>query len=259
MYQYDKQEAPVGLLDSGLGGLTVLRTTAKYLPYENFIYYADLLHSPFGGRFKKELIEILENVVTELLQRKVKALVFASNTATSAAIDFFRNKLKIPLVGLEPALKPAVQNTLQGKILVLATELTLREEKFKKLHESYQSSSNIILKSCPGLVEIIDAGLDDSTILENYLSILFEDIDCSKIQTVVLGCTHYIIIKKKILKHFNPHVLCFDGNEGAARRLTRILSEENLLNTTGRKRYIEFISSIPEHTCLLKKQYQLLE
>ncbi len=259
MTLHDKTHAPVGMLDSGLGGLTVLKSTARLLPQENFIYYADFKHSPFGGRTKAELIGILEEVVSELLRRGVKALVFASNTATSAAIEFFRDKLDMPVIGLEPALKPAVQGTPRGKILVLATELTLREEKFRKLYESYQTQDGIILKSCPGLVEIIDAGLDDPQVMDTYLTRLFEEVDRAAIQTVVLGCTHYVIIKKAILKHFDPGVQGIDGNEGAARRLAAVLAQCQLLNTSGYNGQVELFSSNPEKTGLLQKQYRLLE
>ncbi len=230
----DKSQTPIGMLDSGLGGLTVLRTAMNYLPNEQFIYLADFKHSPFGGRTKAELVNILSDVVETLLKRGVKALVFASNTATSAAIETFRASLSIPVVGLEPALKPAVQITPRGQVLVLATELTLREEKFQRLFESYKDQADIILKSCPGLVELIDAGLYNSEELDRYLGELFSGIPHQEIRTVVLGCTHYIIVKKQILKHLPAGVISVDGNEGVARQLEHVLARERLLNGNAR-------------------------
>ena len=248
---------PIGLLDSGLGGLTVLKTAAGRLPQEHFIFYADLKHSPYGGRSKAELAGLIQQAVAVLLKKNIKALVLASNTATSAAVETLRARLAIPVIGVEPALKPAVQATPRGKILVLATELTLREEKFIRLYGQYQERGNIILKSCPGLVEIIDRGILQGRELDDCLSDLFRGLTDEPIATLVLGCTHYILIKDAIRRHFPGAANCLDGNEGVARQLAKVLSEHTSVPGSGMGS-VEFLSSLPEKLPLLENIYRQL-
>jgi glutamate racemase len=252
------QRNPIGMLDSGLGGLTVLRRASSLLPYENFIFYGDLKHSPYGGRSKDELIGLIGEVVDILLTRGIKALVLASNTGTSAAALHLRENLTIPVIGTEPALKPAIQAKRPGKILVLATQLTLKEEKFHRLYQQYQDQASIILKSCPGLVELIDSGLTSGKQLDDYLTGLFQDVKHEPISTLVLGCTHYIIVQDQILKHFGNRPLCLDGNDGVARQIRNLLDQEGMLNTGPQPGMIQFLSSDPDRLQLLEKTYQEL-
>jgi glutamate racemase len=246
------------MLDSGLGGLTVLAAAARLLPQEDFFYLADFKHSPFGGRSKAELLRLLDGAVEILLGKGIKALVLASNTATSAAAETLRVSLKIPVLGLEPALKPAVQAVPAGVILVLATELTLKEEKFNRLYESYRTRGDIVLKSCPGLVELIDSGRAVAPELDDYLENLFASLDRRAIKAVVLGCTHYVLVREQILRHLDPGVLCLDGNEGVVRQLARVLKEKNLQAGDGRSGEISLLSSDPAKLPFLETQYQQL-
>jgi glutamate racemase len=253
----DPTRAPIGMLDSGLGGLTVLKTAVRHLPHEDFIYLADFKHSPFGGRSKAELLQLLEGAVGQLLAQGVKALVLASNTATSAAAETLRARLAIPVLGLEPALKPAVESVPTGLILVLATELTLKEEKFNRLYESYRSRGGIVLKSCPGLVELIDSGQAGLPVLDGYLDKLFAGLERSQVSAVVLGCTHYVLIREQILRHFAPNVLCLDGNEGIVRQLAKVLHEKGLLAQDGNSGEVRLLSSDSEKLPLLERQFGL--
>ncbi|NTV51973.1 MAG: glutamate racemase [Candidatus Firestonebacteria bacterium] len=258
MSNREPARAPIGMLDSGLGGLTVLKTAVRLLPFEDFNYLADFKHSPFGGRSKTELLGLLDDAVEKLLAQGIKALVLASNTATSAAAEVLRARLPIPVLGLEPALKPAVLAVPEGVILVLATELTLREEKFNRLYESFRARGGIVLKSCPGLVELIDSGQAGTPAIDAYLRSLFADLEPSAVRAVVLGCTHYVFVREAIMRHFGPEVLCWDGNEGVVRQLTRVLEENNLLAGAGRGGEIRFFSSDPGKLQFLEKQYGLL-
>jgi len=252
------QHKPIGMLDSGLGGLTVLRTVRDHLPHEDVIYYADMKHSPYGGRKKHELVVIIERAVDELLGQGIKALVLASNTGTSAGVERLRERLKIPVVGLEPALKPAIALANQGMILVLATQLTLREEKFNHLYEQYKNKAAIHLKSCPGLVELIDNGHSEEPALDDYLATLFRDLPAGPIATVVLGCTHYVIVKDAILRHLPGVKNCLDGNDGVARQIHSVLSREHLLNTGTTQGKIQFMNSNPDKLAFLEQSFQKL-
>jgi glutamate racemase len=255
----EAKHAPIGMLDSGLGGLTVLKTATRLLPGEDFVYLADFKNSPFGGRSKAELLPLLDRSLETLMSGQgIKALVLASNTATSAAADALRSRLDLPVLGLEPALKPAVQAVPEGVILVLATELTLKEAKFNRLFESYRSRGNIVLKSCPGLVELIDAGQAGTPVLEQYLKALFATLDRRAVRAVVLGCTHYVLIRSAIVKHFGPDVLCLDGNEGVVRQLKKILTEKGLLAAVGQVGKVQLLSSDLAKLPFLEQQYALL-
>jgi glutamate racemase len=246
------------MLDSGLGGLTVLKAAARALPNEDFVYLADFKHSPYGGRSKSDMLHLLDGAVETLLGQGVKALVLASNTATSAGAEGLRSRLDLPVLGLEPALKPAVEAVPTGLILVLATELTLKEEKFRRLYESYQTRGHILLQSCPGLVELIDAGEAATPALDKVLQGLLGGLDRAAVRAVVLGCTHYVLVREAIMKHFSPGVLCLDGNEGLVRQLSRVLAEKSLLAGGGRNGQVRLLSSDPGKLSFLEKQYRLL-
>lgn len=250
-------KAPIGFLDSGLGGLTVLKAASEILPEENFVYYADFKNSPYGGRPKDEVIDILGRAVSELMKKGIKALVFACNTATIASVEVFRKRLSIPVIGMEPALKPAVLAAPGGTVLVLATELTLKEEKFRKLYESYRDKANIILKSCPGLVELIDSG-EPGEKVDMYLSGLLSDYKNVAIHAVVLGCTHYVLVKDAIARQLSPGAACMDGNLGVSRRLSGVLAKENLCNHDGLAGRVEYLSSDKSKLSFLENRYKQL-
>jgi glutamate racemase len=252
-------DGPIGLLDSGLGGLTVLQSARELLPAEDFVFYGDLAHSPYGGRSKEEVVSIIEKSVSELQVRRIKALVLASNTGTSAAAEHLRERLEIPVVGMEPALKPAVRAVGKGKILVLATELTLRERKFEALWRQYRHEAPIILKSCPGLVELIDHGVHSGPKLDAFLADLLREARAEPVSVVVLGCTHYIIVREAILQVFSPKPLCLDGNDGVARQLCNVLDQRGLLRAAGTRGTVQIISSDPTRLGLLEETFQRLD
>jgi glutamate racemase len=173
-------------------------------------------------------------------------------------VEVLRESLPIPVIGLEPALKPAVEATPEGKILILATELTLKEEKFRRLYESYRDRGDIILQSCPGLVELIDAGQGGQDEVAAYLDRLFAPLDRAAIRTVVLGCTHYVIIRREILARFLPGTLGLDGNEGVARHLADVLNRLGRLNRGPAPGRVELLSSDSAKTAMLEDQYRKL-
>ena len=225
-----KADLPIGIFDSGIGGISVLAEIIKILPNEEFIYFADTLHAPYGDK-PEGVVRALSIKAAEFLSSiGIKCLVVACNTATGAAINEIRKMCVFPVIGMEPAVKPAVELALNGKILVMATPLTLKSKKFNELIRHYKHRSEIVPLPCPGLVEIIEQGHTHGRETEAYLSHLFSSIDKEDISTIVLGCTHYVLIKKEIVKVMGRKISIIDGNYGTARHTMTVLQKEQLLN-----------------------------
>ena len=210
----------VGVFDSGVGGVSVLRTLVDVLPQEHYLYYGDTLNMPYGDRSEQEILALVQVVAERLVQKGVKALVIACNTATSAAAQTLREELPIPVVGMEPALKPAAIGHKSGKILVMATSATLRQSKFRHLMVRYGQDALIL--PCPGLMEFVERGDLDSPELDAYLAARFESVAHETIDAVVLGCTHYVFLKRAIARRL-PGATLYDGNRGTANRLKTLL------------------------------------
>ncbi len=174
----DITKMPIGFFDSGVGGLSVLREAIKVLPNEDFIYFGDSKNAPYGTKTVDEVKKLTFNAVEFLLKHNVKAVVIACNTATSAAIEDLRNSYKnIPIIGIEPALKPAVELNRKGKIVVMATPMTLAEKKFNDLMAKYKDASEMVSLPCPGLVEYVEKGIVKGRELNNYLQKKLSIID----------------------------------------------------------------------------------
>ena len=221
---------PIGVMDSGVGGISVLRELIKLLPGEDFLYYGDSAHAPYGTKKVAEVVEHTKNAAEFLLQKGAKALVVACNTATSVAIPVLRETYNtIPVIGIEPALKPAVLSGDHPNILVMATPMTLEQEKFSNMMHFYEKDANIVKVPCPGLVELIEAGLLEGAELEKYLTDRFAPFEPYTADGIVLGCTHYPLIRTTISKLF-PKASIFDGGYGTAKQTRRRLEECSLLS-----------------------------
>ena len=221
--------SPIGVFDSGVGGISTLREMIRELPDERFIYYGDTANAPYGTKSTEEVIACVRKVVDHLLEQDIKALVIACNTATGAAAATLRKELSIPVVGMEPALKPASQVRKNGSVLVLATPLTLHQEKFENLMKLYGEGA--VRVPCPGLMELVEA--DDREGARNYLKELFRTYPPEQVDAVVLGCTHYVFLKEMIRGLLPERIAITDGNAGTARQLRRVLAKDGLLNTEG--------------------------
>lgn len=222
---------PIGVLDSGLGGISVLRELVKLMPGEDFIYYGDSANAPYGTRTPEEVIDLTKKDVEFLLELGAKAIVVACNTATSVAIKELRAAYEdiLPVIGIEPALKPAVKAKEHSKVVVMATPMTLSQTKFNSMMHIYEDDANIIKMPCPGLVEYIESGVLDGPVLDAYLEKQFAPYDKAEIDAVVLGCTHYPLIREVIQKHL-PGVFVYDGGFGTAKQTKRRLEERGLLS-----------------------------
>lgn len=237
---------PIGVFDSGVGGVSVLRDLVRLLPRERFIYYGDNKNAPYGTRSEEEIRALSLDVANWLLSRDVKAMLVACNTATSAAIQTLRERLSIPVVGMEPALKPAYELHADGKILVLATPATLRQAKFYRLYERY--GEHAVALPCPELVEFVESGRCEGDEIDAYLARRFADVQGEKLAAAVLGCTHFSFLKKALGRAL-PGVPLLDGNEGSARRLEYLLRENGTLREDG-EGSVEFFTSGDEDVFL---------
>lgn len=225
----NQKRDPVGVFDSGVGGISTLREMIRELPEERFLYFGDIAHAPYGMKTTEQVTECVRNVVRHLMTRNIKALVIACNTATGAAAATLRSELTIPVVGMEPALKPASKARKNGSVLVLATPLTLHQEKFENLMKQYGEGA--VKVPCPGLMEIVEA--DDGAAALHYLQELFSRFDVDQVDAVVLGCTHYVFLRDMIRDLLPERIAITDGNAGTARQLRRVLAERDLLNDAG--------------------------
>lgn len=241
----DIGQQPIGVFDSGVGGISVLRELVAWMPHENYLFYGDSKNAPYGTKTLKEVQELACADAQYLLEKGAKALVVACNTATSAAIDLLRERYpQVPIIGIEPALKPAVHCKPNPRVLVMATPMTLREKKFHTLMERYRSDAQIISLPCPGLVEYVERGELEGMGLTGFLEKLFHDYVEYPVDCAVLGCTHYPLVKAAIGQVLGKQVQLFDGGEGTAKETHRRLKEMNLLNQSEEHGKVMFENSM---------------
>ena len=245
---YYMQNGYIICYDSGIGGVSVLADAKKLLPDEDFIYFGDIANAPYGQKTRDEVHQLVLNNINQLLTWDVKALLLACNTATSSSVAELRNLLDIPIFGMEPALKPAVQNTA-GQIIVLGTTLTLKEEKFHNLLVSLGKERDIIALPCPGLMELIEDDPEKPAVGKYIKEILAPYKDSA--EAFVLGCTHYLFIKPWLQTLF-PAVQIFDGNDGVSRNLAKVLEEEELLGGTGQILWLSSLADEEEHELFIR-------
>lgn len=250
--------APIGFFDSGLGGISILRQIRKLLPGENCLYFGDSLHAPYGVRPLEEVQQLTMAAAEYLIGSGVKALVLACNTATSAAAALLREKYpELIVIGTEPALKPAVERHPGGRILVLATAMTLSEQKFNDLWKQYDDQAEIVPIPCSGLMEFVERGEMDGEAVEAYLLEKLEPFTKVPVDAVVLGCTHYPFLAPVIRRLLGRAPELLDGGEGVARQLQRLLAQKGLLNPQPVPGRVEFVNSLKDEEILQRCQMLL--
>lgn len=221
--------APIGVFDSGVGGLSILIEIRKTLPAEDLLYLADTSHCPYGVKPLEEIRERVLAVSEYLMALGAKAIVVACNSASVAGLDHVREvHPEIPIVGVEPAVKPAHDRTRSGKIGVLATDMTLSGERFSLLVEKYGTGIEVYTQPAPGLVELVEAGKLDGAeteqVLKKYLTPLFE----KGVDTLVLGCTHYPFLKPVIARIAGPDIEILDTGAAVARQTAKVITQKQL-------------------------------
>lgn len=254
----DIQNHPIGVLDSGLGGISVLRELVRLMPEEDYLYFGDSKNAPYGTKTAEEVLRLTRNTVSFLLEQGAKAIVVACNTATSVAIRELRQEYpSIPMIGIEPALKPAVEAKAHSTVLVMATPMTLKKEKFSDLMHRYESDAKIIKVPCPGLVELIEGGVLEGPQMEAYLQKVFAGFGKEHMDAVVLGCTHFPLVKEEIRKALPAEVKIYDGGAGTARETRRRLVAADLRREQKEKGRVIFYNSSEDEKMLELSRYLL--
>ena len=217
----------IAFFDSGIGGVTVLHEALKSCRFDEYIYYADTLNAPYGTKSKDDVKRFVSVAIDFIASLKVSAIVIACNTATSAAIEDIRKRYSIPIIGMEPAVKPAVKITegTQKRVLVTATPLTLREEKLKNLIDRVDNEHIVDLLPLPELVEFAENFEFKDEVVGDYLIKKLTPCDLTRYGTIVLGCTHFIFYKNLFKRIIPDHIDVIDGNRGTINNLKNILNQ----------------------------------
>lgn len=237
------QNAPVGLFDSGVGGLSVASHIHRELPSERLLYIADSAYAPYGTKTAAEVEERAVRLTGYLVRRRIKALVVACNTATAAAITRLRSLHSIPIIGMEPALKPAAARTRTGIIGVLATAGTLNSDKFIRLQTAFGQGVQIITQACPGLVELVERGDLDGTETRRRAAEYLGKLMSKGVDTVVLGCTHYPFLLPLFREISGPDVQILDTGLPVTNEVRRQLETRNLVAPKDNIGGLEILSS----------------
>lgn len=248
---------PIAVFDSGMGGISVLKEMVRLMPKEDFIYYGDSKHAPYGTKTLQEVRELTIEHISDLIKHKhAKAIAVACNTATSAAVRILREMYPdVPLVGVEPAIKPAVMACEDPKVLVMATPMTLHEDKFHNLEELYINQADIYPVPCPGLMEFVEQGILDGEELDSFLKEKIDPYMDKGITGIVLGCTHYPFVRKRIRAIVGPSIEIFDGSLGTARELLRRLTVAGLNREDDHVGQVTFLNSSDDPDKLKLSRY----
>ncbi len=245
---------PIGIFDSGLGGISILKEIHKRLPSEHLIYIADSAYAPYGDKDKQSILQRSQKVVEYLLACKIKALVIACNTATVVAANHLRKQFPdLIIIGLEPAIKPAVKTTKQGVIGILATEQTIKSQRLQQLIHTYAKNIRIEKQACSGLVEQVEAGEFNSDKTQKLLADYINPMLIKGVDTLVLGCTHYPFLMDSINRLSNGSVKLLETSVPVTQQLQRILVNKGL-QQVGKLGKVDFYSSE-----LTAKQQNIIE
>jgi glutamate racemase len=226
--------APIGIFDSGVGGLSVLRAIRQQLPKENAIFIADQRHVPYGSRQITQVRDFSENITRFLLEQDAKLIVVACNTASAAALYHLRDTFPdTPFVGMEPAVKPAVETTRSGVVGVLATPATFQGELYASVVARFANDVKVLQDTCPGLVTQIEKGELYSRATKTILEDALQPMQAAGVDRVVMGCTHYAFVIPLIKEIVDPRVEVIDPSPAVARQAGRVLKAHGLLNQSG--------------------------
>lgn len=241
------KEKPVGIFDSGVGGLTVLKEISNILPNEDLIYLGDTARVPYGIRSAETIIRYSLECAEFLYKKGIKILVVACNTSSSVSLNILKEKLPIPVIGvIEPGVKAALKVTKTGKIGIIGTEATIQSKAYPKKIKSINPTIEVISKSCPLFVSIVEEGILEGSIAELIIERYLKEIKNSGIDTLILGCTHYPLLKKAIQKYISG-IQLVDSAQEIAQNVKEILINQNLINnrtSVGSKTF--YVTDAPE-------------
>ena len=253
----------IGIFDSGIGGLTVLNQAVCTLPGLEYLYYADTDHVPYGLKSKKEIIQYVDESIQFMISKKVEIIVIACNTATSVAIDYLRKKYsKLPILGMEPAAKAALNHNHDKRVMLIATPVTIKDEKLKNLLSRVDEQHFVDLLPLPNLVNYAEKEMFHSAELIHYLRSELSKYQLDKYAALVLGCTHFNYFKDTFREIFPDNVLLIDGSTGTINHLKHVLAEYNINESNETK--IEYYFSgrkieDTENLCRIERLHRRLD
>jgi glutamate racemase len=221
---------PIGIFDSGVGGLSITQCIQQQLPHENLLYVADTLNAPYGEKSAQFIQQRVNEIAQWFIEQKVKAIVVACNTATVNAIDQLRKNISIPVIGVEPAIKPAANGSKNKKVAILVTKATAENQRFLSLVAQYRNNSEVTIQPCPGLVELIEQDKKASVECQQMLSGYLLPLIAQGVDTIVLGCTHYPLVKALISEICGDGVLIMETAQPVTEQLQRQLTLHQLIN-----------------------------
>jgi len=223
--------APIGVFDSGVGGLTVAREIMRQLPAENMVYFGDTARVPYGSKSKNNIIRYSRQILRFLEQQHVKAIVIACNTASALALDVVCEEFNVPVIGvIEPGARAAVQTTANKKIGVVGTEATIRSEMYTKFVNGMDAGVTVIGKACPLFVPLVEEGFAKHKVTDEIIDYYLASMKCSGVDTMILGCTHYPLLRSKIKTYMGEAITIVNPAYETAMDLKQLLTEKNLTN-----------------------------
>lgn len=239
-----KRNAPIGVFDSGVGGLTVVREIMRHLPNENLVYFGDTARVPYGSKSKDTIIRFSRQIIRFLKTKDVKAIVIACNTASALALEIVRQEIDIPIIGVVvPGARAAVRETRNKKIGVLGTEATIKSEMYTRLMQQEDADVSVVGKACPLFVPLIEEGFAKHHITKEVIDIYLQDVKESGIDTLILGCTHYPLLRDSIAEYMGEDIHIVNPAYETAIDLQRILQANALDNRGDGDVHYEFYSS----------------
>ena len=230
------KEAPIGIFDSGVGGLTVAREVMRALPNENLVYFGDTARLPYGSKSQDNIIRYARQIIRFLKTKKVKAIVIACNTASALALEVVRNEINIPIIGvIESGARVAVATTQNKKVGVVATEATIRSEMYVKVMQAMEAKIEVIGKACPLFVPLVEEGFAKHKVADEIIDYYLAPMKAAELDTMILGCTHYPLLRSSIKEYLGDGITLINPAYETAMDLKKLLAEKELLNNIAKE------------------------
>ena len=246
---------PIGIFDSGIGGLTVLREVERALPFENLVYFGDTARVPYGNKSKPTVIKFSRQSASFLLKKKVKAIVVACNTSSALALDNLKASFRVPIIGvIEAGVKRAVVSSANNKIAVIGTKSTIASKSYEKAIKKINPKAKVYSQSCPLFVPLAEEGMLKGKIVNDIIKMYLGKIKARRVDVVILGCTHYPLLKAAIAKYLKG-VLVIDSAQAVALYAKELLQKRGLLNSGRRGRKEFYVSDQPASFSKLAKLF----
>ncbi|MDR2192749.1 MAG: glutamate racemase [Endomicrobium sp.] len=234
---------PIGIFDSGFGGLTVMSAVNKILPNENLIYFGDTAHVPYGSKSKDAVVKFSKDIASFLIKKDIKLLVIACNTASAFALSVLKKSVSIPVVGvIEPGAKAAVKNAKNGRIGIIGTEGTVASGSYFKAVKKI-SGAAVFQQACPLFVPLVEEGWNKGKIAQDIIGVYLKPLLAKNIDALILGCTHYPLLKELLSKATGANVELIDSANAAALEVKEILLKKDMLSDAKKKASLKFYVS----------------